>query len=795
MTLAQQAEHDGGVQSDERSSGPVRTAVWRSGWLPAVLVAVAAVGLLWFYDVSPATTGIFAAYVAIGITVPGTLLWRLVHRGARALPEDLAAGTAIGYAIEVLAYIPARALGVPLAAQVVPLAIIAAFAVVPGLRRFWRGAGPAARTPLAWSWAMAVVALVMLAWASKYYRYLGTEWPSYGRTDIDLPFHMALTGEFKHHMDLVTPWVTSEGVFYHWFVYADFASTSWVTGIEPWVLIARLSLLPMIMAYVVLIAAFGRRVTGSWLGGALSSLAAFLVLSPDPYGWQLAGFYTNYAFNTMDDGSNMKLFLWASPTQTFGSLLFVPLMLLLVDLLREHGRDRRRWVLFALLPAAIMGAKATFLPTLLCGLLLVVCAQLVFRRRLNRVALAALGIVGAWMAFANLVLFGGESQGLDIVPLGGMRHNPTGDTTGFIADPKMYRLVILLALTVLCWVCMWAGAAGLRHRLFDAEVLLMAGLGIVGMSALMLFAHSGGSAEGFFLMGARPYLATLAAWGLLLMAPALTWRTARPLLIALGAGVLVIFAIRTVDGDHVPRFSATYRTVQLTVKITYPYVLLALVIAVAAVLAWRYRSRLGGTRPAALVVTLMLGFSLPTVASQIGYLYPVGHKNGWKNAAELWPIVTEGTPDAGRWLRAHSSPDDLVATNAHCVFLSVADGCDRRHFGIAAYSERRVLVESWAYTAEAHSQELTQGVIQQYTMYWHPQIIIDNDAAFTAPSAETVGKLRDQYGVRWLWVEDVSNWFWEDEPPFPDEVHVSPDLGKFAQLRYQAGHVAVYEIK
>lgn len=790
MTSAQQAEAPPLV----RPSGTPRNAVWKSGWWPATLVAVCAVALLWYYDVPPATTAVFAAYVALAVTVPGVLLWRLVHRGSRTLPEDLAAGTAIGYGIEVLSYIPARAAGVPLAAQVAPLLIIVAFAAVPGLRRYWRGPGAAQRAPLAWSWTLAGMAMVMLAWATKYYRYIGESWPSYGRTDIDLPFHLALTGEFKHHMDLVTPWVTSEGVFYHWFIYADFASTSWVTGIEPWTLISRLSLLPMIMAYVVLVAAFGRRVTGSWLGGALATLATFLILAPNPYGWLLDGFYTNYAFNTMDDGSNLKLFLWASPSQTFGSMLFVPLMLVLLDLLRDHGGDRRRWVMFALLPAAIMGAKATFLPTLLCGLLLVVCAQLLFRRRLNRVALAALGIVAAWMAFAQVVLFGGESQGLDIVALGGIRHNPVGDTTNYITEPKLYRLVILLGLTVLCWVCMWAGAAGLRHRMFDAEVLVMAGLGIVGVSALLLFAHSGGSAEGFFLMGARPYLATLAVWGLLLLAPAQSWRRARPLLLSVLAGMTVVYLIRAFDGDFVPRFSPTYRAFKLTAKITYPYVMLALVAIAVAVAAWRYRARLGTIRPAAIVVTLMLGFSLPTAVSQIANLYPDGRDFGWKNRADLWPIVTEGTVDAGRWLRAHSTTNDLIATNAHCVYLSPVQGCDRRHFGIAAYSERRVLVESWAYTARAHSEEQSQGVIQQYTMYWHPQIIIDNDAAFTSPSPQTVGRLRDQYGVRWLWVEDISNWFWTEEPPYPDEVHVAPEIAQFATPRYHAGHVTIYEI-
>jgi hypothetical protein len=151
--------------------------------------------------------------------------------------------------------------------------------------------------------------------------------------------------------------------------------------------------------------------------------------------------------------------------------------------------------------------------------------------------------------------------------------------------------------------------------------------------------------------------------------------------------------------------------------------------------------------------------------------------------------------EAGRWLRANSSPDELIATNAHCVYLGAGEECDRRHFGIAGYTERRVLIESWAYTAEAHNQELIQGVPQQNVLYWTPQLLIDNDAAFTEPSEETIGRLHDKYHVKWLWVEDVSNWYWINDPPSGYEVHVSDDLGKFATLRFWSGHVAVYEIR
>ncbi|WP_432832632.1 hypothetical protein [Dactylosporangium sp. CA-092794] len=758
---------------------------WRSGWWPAGLVFVATGGVLHAYGVSAPTYLAFALYVAAAVTLPGTLLWRLVHRGSRGLGEDLAAGTAAGYGVEVLCYVPARALGAPLAALAGPAAIVLAFAGFKGLRRYWRGTGPAGRAPTAHSWTLAGIALALLGWSTVYYRHHGFAWPSYGKPDIDVPFHLALVGELKHHMGLVTPWVTSEPIYYHWFAYADLAATSWATGIEPYVLLTRLSMLPISFALVVGVAAVGRRVGGSWTAGAVTALTAFLALAPDPYGWVQDLFYRDYGFNPIDDGSNARLTLWTSPTQTFGALLFVPLMLVLLDLLRDAA-DRRRWAALALLPAAVMGAKASFLPTLFCALLLVLAVHALRARRLHRAGAAALGIVLAWLVFAQFVLFGGQSQGLGLGPLDALRRNPAGVSTHYTEDPRLYRLVVLLALTLLGWTVLWCGAAGLGRRLLGADAVLLLGLGVTGFAVLLLFGHSGGQAEGFFLQGARPYLAALSTWGLLTLITDKSgrWRvriypTFQYLAVFLGGAVLV-YTIRLIDGGGVPVIGPERRAAAVTIALVWPWAALGAAGILAVLLARRART------PAAfgLVVVFLLGGTAPTALRQLGYAYQDGRANGWSERADLWPVVTEGTLEAGRWLRDHSSPNDLVATNMHCAYEGRRgrSACDRRHFGIAAYTERRVLVESWAYTAEAHNQEAIQGVPQEHTRYWRPRLLADNDAAFADPSPETIGVLRDRYHVTWLFTED------DIMPP-------SPDLPRYATLMYRAGHCAVYRIR
>ncbi|WP_432981783.1 hypothetical protein [Dactylosporangium sp. CA-233914] len=775
MALTRLAERDGSDTRAERAPRSGR-GVWRSGWWPAGVVFAAAAAVLHAYGVALPTFLTFAGYVGLAVTLPGMLLWRLIHRGSRGLGEDLAVGTAVGYGVEVLAYVPARALGAPLAVLAVPGAILAAFAGVRGLRRYWR-ASRGDRAPVWHSWTLAAVALVLLFWSTLYYRHHGFGWPSYGKPDIDVPFHLALVGELKHHMGLVTPWVTSEPIYYHWFAYADMAAAGWATGIEPYVLVTRLSMLPVIFALVVAVAAVGRRVGGSWAAGAVTALTAFLALAPDPYGWVQDLFYRDYGFNATDDGSNIRLTLWTSPTQTFGALLFVPLMLVLLDLLREHAADRRRRIAFLLLPAAVTGAKASFLPTLFAGLLLVLAVHAVLHRRLHRVAAAALAVVAGWLVFAQLVLFGGESQGLGLGALDAMRRNPAGVSTHYTEDPRLYRLIVLLALTLLGWAAIWGGALGLRRRLLAPDAVLLLGLGLAGFAILVLFGHSGGQAEGFFLQGARPYLAALATWGLV---SALSDRSRRfAIILAFAGGAVLVCLIRLADGGEVPVIGPQRRAAAVTLDLVWPWAVLGLATLAGLLLARRARTPLAY----GLVVVFLLGATAPTAVRQIAYAVQDGADNGWHDRADLWPVVTEGTLEAGRWLRDHSDPNDLVATNMHCAYEGRRgrSACDRRHFGIAAYSERRVLVESWAYTAEAHDQEALQGVPQEHTAYWHPQILADNDAAFADPSPATIGVLRERYHVRWLFTED------DIMPP-------SPDLPRYATLVFRAGRCAVYRI-
>jgi uncharacterized membrane protein YgcG len=731
----------------------------RSGRLPVALLAVGTVAVLRFYGVAPGTTAVFAAYVVLGVVLPGTLVWRALHRGEGLFAADVAAGTALGYAGETLTYIPARAVGLPLLVLAWPVGVVLTFALVPRLRRHWRGRG-VERVPALWSWSLTAAVAAVLLWSCKFFRGYGLSGAYYTAPDTDSPFHLALIGEAKHHMPMTTPWVAGEPLYYHWFAYAEMAATSWVTGIEPQVLLLRLSMLPMLAAFVVLVAVLAGRLFGHWWTGVAAVVVTLFVLAPNPYGWPLADFYTGLGFSAVDDASVLRLTAWTGPTQTFGALLFAALMLLLVDLFRAPLPSR--WVAFAVLACAVMGAKATYLPLLLVGLAAVLSVHAAVHRRLHVAALGAAAITLACLLFAQFVLFGGQTQGLAWRPLTDIATAGIG-TTGILGGAGWARLGLVTALAVWCWVCIWAGLSGIvRYRTIEdagpAVVLLLA-IGAGGLGATMLLGQDGDS-QRFFFESARPYLAVAAVGGLsLVLRPGgrplerLDRRTAALLAAAALTGLVVVLAIRHLDGPAVPKGPVR----SLAVSVGWPHALTALVALAAAVALALARRRVSVLRGLshALLIALLAGFGLSGTVTNFGRLVHEASSAGWRHATPRDPIVTPGTLEAGRWLRDHSDPNDIVATNAHCL-PPAGPRCVNLRFAVAAYTERRVLVEGWGFTATAHERAAALHTWVGWVPFWRPDVLAANDEVFTRPTAAAVARLRDRYGVRWLFVDALS---------------------------------------
>jgi hypothetical protein len=624
---------------------------------------------------------------------------------------------------------------------------------------------------------VAAACAFLVTWsAAAFFRRHGLSGMGMSSPFVDMPYHLAMAGELKHHMPPVVPFVTGEPLAYHWFVYADVAATSWVTGIEVQTLVYRLSVLPMVMALAVLVAALATRLTGRWWAGPAAVAAVYLCTPPDPYPW------TN---SPVDWASSLAL-TWISPTNAFGKAILVCLVLVLVDVLRPaeddapRGARRLRWLIVIVLSVLASGAKSSLLPVLLGGLLLVLAAHALVARRLHRRALAAAGVAAACLAFAIVVIFNGRpGAGRPVWPLEAV--STVAQATGVTRDahPATAVQIALLAITIGTWALMWAGVFGLvTAGRGDPALFLVAGVAVAGpMIALTTFFP--GHGQTYFFHASTPFLAVLAVAGLAAVMPLRSrlagWGVA--LAVLCGAAVLAAPAVRS--GELVP--ALTDRTVGAQVAaLLMPWTLPVGALVVAAVVLYLVGRRLPPVRPVALAVVLAIamGLGLPPMVRLMSHVF-VEARHPWQPRiyADGVPEIPPDLLSAGRWLRDHSDPSDLIATNAHCRTMPP---CDNRHFSISAYTERRVLVEGWGYTARSIAESVRVSVDFAHVGYDKPTLLTANDAAFTTPSVATVNNLRDRYGVRWLVVERRTG--------------PAPDLGPYATLRWHSEHYAIYEL-
>ncbi|MFI6511247.1 hypothetical protein ACIBCT_26865 [Streptosporangium sp. NPDC050855] len=763
-------------RNPEPQNTPPRGIGHLAGWAPAVAATALTGAVLYHHGVPGTDAALFLLYVAACVGLPGVLVLRLLYGVRRTFAEEVALGLALGYAVEVFTYAGARALGAPLLVLVWPVATCLLFLVVPRLRRHWRGdPSRLVRAPAWWSWSLALLFAYLLAWSAvSFFARNALTWPALGNAFPDMPYHLALTGELRHHMPPTMPLVAGEPLLYHWFVYAHLAAASWVTGLEPLVLLLRLGMLPMTGAFVVLAGMTGRRITGSWTGAALTAAGTVLVTTPSLY----LGRSGAFTWGGVPD------LIWASPTQTFGALLFAPVVLLLVDLLEHRRRTAGHWPLLGILLAATAGAKATYLPLLGAGLLAVAVTGTVRWRRPSRPALVALGMTATCFLLAQFVLFGGAKQALVVAPFSFMRTawaEMTG--AGVEAVPSSLSAVGIVAVFLLGWTITWGGISGLLSRprlLARPGVTLMLGIGAAGLGAALLLGHPGRS-QLFFLWGAYPYLAAVTALGIAVLLRR-AGQSPRATFCAAGAGLAAAYLIPFVCGVRVPLAPGAPDTL-----LHRPYALLLAVVTVAAAALTFIRGRL---RAWALVVTALAAVGLPAGVHARVLTFVSGGTGTTtiaQTTARTAPETMTGTVtapppgalDAGRWLRAHSHPDELVATNALCRW-GREEPCDGRHFWVSALTERRVLVEGWTYTAR-NTDRWRPDMPMLRLPFWDAELIELNDAVFTTPTDDAVRRLRDRHGVRWLLADEHRG-------------TVSPELGRVATPLFRSGDYAVYRL-
>lgn len=742
------------------------------GWVPAGLVYALAVVGLTSTGVSLVDVLAFSAYAALCLVLPGTLLWRLVA-GDRPRPfvSDVVFGTCLAYAVELFWYLGVRAAGAPILVLAWPVLVVGVSLLPRWRSRLWRPAD-VHRMQAGWSWALAAMVGFGCAFmARNIWSLIPLSRDGLRSGNQDLAYHLSLVAELRHHVPAASPVVDGEPLYYHWFLHAEMAASSWATGIEPVVLLQRLSLAPMIVLTLMGTALLAARLTSS---ATLGLLAPALLLAGG-----LASMVSGSWGEQYDLWLNGRMYI--SPTITFSQLVLIPVLAVGLRLLRaDLPVPRRLWATAAVLLAALSASKATVLPFVIAGFLGVVLIGALFRR-LERRALALFALSAVAFLVARVLVYGSESRGVRWDPL--VLYETQAVEAGLVEGSQQAGLglaILMLATFLVQQLSFAAGMVGLvgRELWRDPRAQFLVGAVAAGVVASFTLSANA-SAQQHFIRSTPVLLAVGSVWGLSALLPR---EQPRRLVPVLAATALLAAGAATVVQALTERGLIGLEAQRSPWGLVQPHLLAAtavLTLVAVAVVVARLRPQWRGLTVAVAVVAC-LGLGVPSIGGLVvdAVRDPVpAQPTDFSTQA---PMIGTGGIEAARWLRDNSDPDDLVATNRHCREFSSAGRCDNRMFWLAAYSERGILVEGWSYQVRTAARVLSIGIRSCCLPFWDPALLRTNNTAFLGdPGA--VETLRDTYGVRWMVLDRRS--------PY----RIDPLL-ELAEVRYRGGVYVVLEL-
>jgi hypothetical protein len=757
-------------------------------WAPFAFTVAFAAALLVRAGTAPADLVRYAAYASLAVLGPGTLVYRSLRRGRHTLVEDLAMGAAVGLTLELAAWATFSALDLRPLVWLWPALVYVPFAVIRPLRQHW-WVRDYRSVPLGWSWSVAGVVSFWTAYLAIVFLDRNPILPTAEGTQqyLDLAYQLSLAGQAKHHFPPDLPQVAGEPLYYHWFAYAHMAMSSMVGSIDLPVVAMRLAIPALCALAIVLTATVAWRVSGRPYVGVIAAALFFAV-----------GEFNFTHPVSMPFGTEASFVIWHGMSMIYAWVLLIALIAPLADVIARH--DRRASAIPAIgsgtvrydqlanrVPAigpgaygvatlllfASAGAKASSLPVV--GLAVGSTALvLLLRRRRIPWPVVGLGLIaGVAQLFAVAILFHFNSYGVAFGPLQGLRAYWAPPTPGvrhwvLVAGVWFAFLANMLLRMAGILPLLWLR----RFRLTAVQWFLLAG-GLAGPGLYLVFAQTNGGNQ-YFTRTGFAFGVMLSAWGLAIVADGARLSDQNRYQLLVGAVSFSILLVCVQLRYAKPaQYTVSYSSLVPILRWAGLLAGLGLVAGLCWWIAGRWLERRRPTGPRLRGRGAVVALTGVLVAGAPGLIMDEYKSLEAPNGGAYTNItMPKSKVDAARFVRDHSSANDVVATNSHCLGY-YGDVCDSRVFWLSAYSERSVLVEGWGFAPRMAESGLGP--------FWDPAKLKLNDSAFTAPAAQVLRNLYTTYGVRWLVVDRGVG-------------REAADLATFAHRRYDNGRVAVYEL-
>ncbi|HEY7952280.1 MAG TPA: hypothetical protein VID70_04780 [Solirubrobacteraceae bacterium] len=699
----------------------------RDSWTLRAAAAIAALALLLTWLASGVTATVllrFLAYEALWVVLPGCLLYLLLSPRSGGRLRTLAIGWPLGYAMEVGAFALTAALHVRWALVLLPLSSLVLGGLIlaqAGAReRLWGVVGRPSSSPSAVS-LLPPLALAAAVTLLAFTFFASSPLPEHARSvsySEDNVFDITLAGEARHHWPITESWIAGEPLHYYTGVFQHAAALNQVMGIS-----LAASFLRLLPSTMFLIAALQLCALGSTLGRSrwIGPLAVGLLLLTQDVNLN--------PLKSLVLQINPFTQFSLSPSFAFGVPFFLGALLLIQTRLvvparrveitasragggnesaspsRETDRGLQTaglLLMVAVFVAGLASAKAFGAFDFVGGLGLY-WLWLTVRGRNSRMLTYCVAVAGvAVLAIYFLMIAGGGAATMGVHPLAFLQEGNTLERATHlakrIAGPSLYPLVFAVGGVVLavCALTPLLGAGWLlwRERGLPRACELLASVFLVGLAGYVTLGAPGG-VEGVFFVYGYIALVPVAALGLVRL-----WADTPA---AVKQGLLRIGAALFALGVLIAAVSASVTLTGLTEKAWFALAYGAIAAALVLVV-WRLAPRYAGSlssrwmRVVACAIPLLLALALVKPVALAG-------SGAWRTLVGKPTSLADTGTEYGMtaplyagllWVRAHTTPCDELAVNNH---YDNAKHEESVYFYYSAFTERRVFLESWRYTA------------------------------------------------------------------------------------------------
>ena len=710
------------------------------------------------YGVALTDAVLYAAYELGFVVLPGWLAYRALSRAPGGALRQLAIGWALGYVLEVLAFmltalIDARDLFYvyPLIVGGVALATLARRARVPV-------SGSDQKLPARFGWSLAAVCLV----AAIYVGFSYFPEPLPGGKGVhyhpDHPWHLSLAADAKNHWPIQDPHVSGEPLPYHYFVHVHLAAASQVTGLELPLVYFRLFAVPLVVLFVLLVVAAGQGLARSpWVGLIAAILILFVGQVALDHSTQISSFpmFMGVFFT----------FLVSSPSFLFGLVLLVPLILLVGQRITDRTRPGRAgdWILIAIFAVGASNAKVAILPMMVAALAIYATWEWRVRRRVSSPVLSSAALLLVAGGAVYLLQYMGRSSGMALDLTAGVDFFNDMPAVALVKGELMAALPVFPGRSIVLstWAILF-GALGLfgaqlaglvwiarrRGRHFDATHVWLLSLFGAGLLVIFTVKSAGTGNHLYFLAYGSVPACILSAEGLALAwssRPSLSGRGKR--LAAIAVGSLIVLAGLMVAPVELRLFSGPDADAH---SYLFWYGGLLAVLAALYVAAQRW---LGGGRwtAGALIVGVLLIIGI--LDTPINKLEPsltraeAGTETGRRVTPELYEALS--------WIRHNTPPDSVIAVN----------NGEALEFDYPALAERRAFFGGWGYSLRSResgyaavSRTLITGAAGGAGAELYADRLALNDAVFKRGDRAAMATMAARYRVRHLLIDEVNGY-------------------------------------